>query len=56
MADVMKIAAAILLSLVGAFLIIRFFTKHGDGDERVIGLVLGYGWVMAVLFFFFAKV
>ena len=52
MADVMKIALAIVLSLAGAFAIIRFFRKCGGVDEQVIGLILAYGWVMGVLFFF----
>lgn len=52
----MKIALAIVLSLAGAFAIIRFFRKCSGTDEQVIGLILAYGWVMGVLFFFFAKV
>ena len=48
----MKIALAILLSLAGAFAIIRFFRKCSGTDEQVIGLILAYGWVMGVLFFF----
>ena len=52
MADVMKIALAIVLSLAGAFAIIRFFRKCSGTDEQVIGLILAYGWVMGVLFFF----
>ena len=52
MADVMKIALAIIISLAGAFSVIRFFRKCGGVDEQVIGLLLAYGWVMGVLFFF----
>lgn len=56
MADVMKIALAIVLSFAGAFAIIRFFRKCGGVDEQVIGLILADGWIMGVLLFFFSKV
>ena len=43
MADVMKIALAIIISLAGAFAVIRFFRRCGGVDEQVIGLLLAYG-------------